>query len=608
MANKMTTEIFDSSDRVRSSRPLKHVETAVFQEPLELELGGKLSLVNVVFETYGNLNAARDNAVLICHALSGDSHAAAHDGEDDPGWWDIVVGPGKVIDTDRYFVVCPNVLGGCRGTTGPNSLDPETGRRYGDTFPTITTADIVETQRRLIDHLGVYRLLAVVGGSMGGQQVLQWATRYPDRVAGAVAIATSARLTTQALAFDIIGRNAIRRDPNFDEGNYVDKGTVPAVGLALARMLGHITYLSPEAMREKFESNRLQPRELDTEFEKKFSVGSYLAYQGGKFVERFDANSYIKLSMAMDLFNLGNTEKELSENLNRSTCRWLVISFTSDWLFPPEQSQELTNTLLGLGKSISYCNVVSSCGHDAFLLQDDLPIYGELIRAFLDNMQSDTPKHVEEDDFYVHAPTSMFGAIHRPRLDNEQIVRLVDPTASVLDLGCGRGGLLVKLLANGNKNLMGLELNEEDVLYCLERGLNVVQADLNSGLYPFSDGQFDYIVLSHTLQAVRDVEHLITEMLRVGRKSIVSFPNFAYHKLRKMLYAEGRSPRSTELLRYEWYNSPNIRFFSIDDFDHFCKERDIKVHSRIGLDTEEGCFVSENPNLLADMAIFVISH
>jgi homoserine O-acetyltransferase len=467
--------------------------------------------------------------------------------------------------------------------------------------------DIVETQRRLIEHLGIHRLLAVVGGSMGGQQVLTWATRYPEMVAGAVAIATSARLTTQALAFDIVGRNAIRRDPNFEGGDYIDNGTAPAVGLALARMLGHITYLSPEAMREKFESDRLQPRELDTEFEKKFSVGSYLAYQGGKFVERFDANSYIKLSMAMDLFNLGNTSKELSANLNRSTCRWLLVSFSSDWLFPPEQSQELVNTLLGLNKSISYCNVVSSCGHDAFLLQDDLPIYGELIRAFLDNMHNGTPEFLEEDDFYVHAPTSIFGSIHRPRLDNEEIVRLVDPDASVLDLGCGRGGLLVKLLARGNTKLTGLELNEEDVLYCLQRGLNVVQADLNSGLHPFADGQFDYIVLSHTLQAVRDVEHLIKEMLRVGRKSIVSFPNFAYHKLRRMLYEEGRSPRSTQLLRYEWYNSPNIRFFSIEDFTDFCRQRDIQVHKCITLDTEEGRIVTQNPNSMADMAIFVIS-
>jgi homoserine O-acetyltransferase len=603
----MNTDVFESSDSLRSAQPLKYIKTVDFPGPVDLELGGRIPQITVAYETYGNLNAAGDNAVLICHALSGDSHVAAHDPEDSPGWWDIVVGPGKAIDTDSFFVICPNILGGCRGTTGPNSLNPETGRRYGDSFPTITTVDIVETQRKLIDFLGISRLLAVVGGSMGGQQVLTWATRYPDRVAGAVAIATSARLTMQALAFDVVGRNAIRRDANFEGGDYIDNGTAPAVGLALARMLGHITYLSPEAMREKFEADRLKPRELDTEFEKTFSVGSYLAYQGGKFVERFDANSYIKLSMAMDLFNLGKTEEELASNLSRSTCRWLIMSFTSDWLFPPRQSQELTNTLLAAGKSISYCNVVSSCGHDAFLLKDDLPVYGELIHAFLDNMHNGQPKRIEEDDFYIHAPTNLVGDIHRPRLDNEQIVRLIEPASSVLDLGCGRGGLLVKLLANGHTNLMGLELNEESVLNCIQRGLNVVQADLNSGLYPFSERQFDYIVLSHTLQAVRDVEHLILEMLRVGRKSIVSFPNFAYHKLRRMLYEEGRSPRASELLRYEWYNSPNIRFFSIADFDDFCRKRDIRIHQCIALDTEEGRLITEDPNLLADMAIFVIS-
>jgi homoserine O-acetyltransferase len=251
--------------------------------------------------------------------------------------------------------------------------------------------------------------------------------------------------------------------------------------------------------------------------------------------------------------------------------------------------------------------VVSSCGHDAFLLQDDLPVYGELVRSFLDTMRNGRPKSLEDDDFYVHAPQSIFGDILRPRLDNEQIVKLIPGDASVLDLGCGRGGLLVKLLANGNRNLMGLELNEEAVLYCAQRGLNVVQADLNSGLYPFSESQFDYIVLSHTLQAVRDVEQLITEMLRVGRKSIVSFPNFAYYKLRRMLNDQGRSPRSTQLLRYEWFNSPNIRFFSIADFEDFCNERHIHINNCIALDTEEGRLVETDPNLSADMAIFVIS-
>jgi homoserine O-acetyltransferase len=431
--------------------------------------------------------------------------------------------------------------------------------------------------------------------------------RYPDRVAGAVALATSARLTSQALAFDIVGRNAIQRDSNFKEGQYLDQGTMPAAGLAIARMLGHITYLSPQSMREKFDADRLKPREFATEFEKKFSVGSYLAHQGDKFVERFDANSYIKLSLAMDLFDLGRTPQELSENLARSQCRWLIASFTSDWLFPPEQSRELTRSLVALGKPVSYCNIVSNCGHDAFLLPDELPVYGGLVQAFLENVRNGAPKSIEDDDIYVHSPASIFGALRRPRIDYNQIVKLIQPSASVLDLGCGRGSLLVKLRGIGARKLMGLELNEDDVLCCLQRGLDVVQADLNAGLAPFSDSQFDYVVLSHTLQAVRDVEPLVTDMLRVGRKSIVSFPNFAYHKLRKILGEQGKSPVSSGLLRHEWYDTPNIRFFTIADFEEFCRKHNIRIHEFIALDTEEDRVVTEESNLYADMAIFVIS-
>ncbi len=604
----MTEDAFQSSDTARSGRLLKHVNNFQFDGPLKLELGGRLQGINVAYETYGRLNSSKDNAILICHALSGDSHVARHNEDDDPGWWDIAIGPGKPIDTNRYFVICPNALGGCRGTTGPNSLNPATGRRFGAEFPRITAGDIVEMQCVLIDHLGIHRLLAVIGGSMGGHQVLTWATRHPDRVAGAIALATSARLTTQALAFDVVGRNAIRRDPNFKHGRYIDHDTAPAVGLALARMLGHITYLSPESMREKFEPNRLQTREFDTEFEKQFSVGSYLAYQGDKFVERFDANSYIKLSLAMDLFDLGKTPEELSARLFRSECRWLIISFTSDWLFPPEQSQELANVLLGLGKQVSYCNVVSRCGHDAFLLSDDLPVYGELMRAFLDSADNEQINDIRKDEISnPQSPASIFGPNGSHRIDYDQIVQLIRTDASVLDLGCGRGSLLANLRSNGNRRLTGLELSETDVLACLRRGLDVVQADLNSGLAAFAEAQFDYVVLSHTLQAVRDVERLISEMLRVGRRSIVSFPNFAYIKLRKMLSEQGKSPNSSGLLRYKWYNTPNIRFFSITDFEDFCRERAIHIHERVALDTEEQKVITGDANLLADMALFVIS-
>jgi homoserine O-acetyltransferase/O-succinyltransferase len=257
-------DAFSSSDSVRSGKPLRYVRTVTFDEPLGLELGGRLPSVTVAYETYGRLNAARDNAVLVGHAISGDSHVARHDPADDPGWWDIAVGPGKAIDTDRWFVICPNVLGGCRGTTGPNSTNPATGEPYGPDFPAITIGDMVEVQRRLVDHLGIASLLGVVGGSMGGHQALAWATRHPGRVRAALAVASSPRLTTQALAFDVVGRNAILRDPDFRGGRYYGQGTGPAVGLALARMLGHITYLSPQAMSEKFEADRLQPHDVPT--------------------------------------------------------------------------------------------------------------------------------------------------------------------------------------------------------------------------------------------------------------------------------------------------------------------------------------------------------
>ena len=604
---EMTANTFESSDSTRTARPLKYAKTFSSEQPLCLELGGELPRIDVAYETYGRLNSAKDNAILICHALSGDSHVARHAPEDDSGWWDIVVGPGKTIDTNRYFVICSNMLGGCRGTTGPNSINPATGNRYGADFPIITEGDMVEAQRRLVDYHGIKKLLAVIGGSMGGHQALIWATRFPDRLSGAVTLATSPRLTTQALAFDIVGRNAIRSDTDFRNGFYLDENTTPAAGLALARMLAHITYLSPEAMRAKFDANRYEPRQIDTEFEKQFSVGSYLAHQGDKFVDRFDANSYIKISLAMDLFDIGDTAEKLTENLRPARCRWLIISFTSDWLFPPSQSQDIVDALIALGQPVSYCNVVSSGGHDAFLLPDELDVYGGLIGAFLDNVADDSPRQVEDDEAYAVSPVSIFGTFRKPRADYEKLARLIEPGASVLDLGCGQGSLLAKLRYDRTRKLMGLDIHESSILSCMRRGLDVVQADLNSGLSQFPDGQFDYIVLSQTLQSIRDVEHLLYEMLRVGERSIVSFPNFAYHKLRNMLMKQGRSPVSSGILRHEWYNTPNIRFFSITDFEDFCAARDIQIHECFALDTEDGRLVEEDINRLADMAIFVIS-
>lgn len=636
MVNSST---FESSDAVRSARPLRHLQSVRLQAPLELEKGGKLGNVTVAYETYGDLNAARDNAILVCHAISGDSHVARHDDSDDPGWWEIAIGSGKAIDTNRFFVICPNLLGGCRGTTGPCSENPETGRPYGRDFPTITIGDMVEVQRRLLEQLGISELLAVVGGSLGGHQALTWAIRHPTKVRGVVALATSPRLTSQAIAFDVVGRNAILRDPHFHNGQYYDHPPGPDVGLALARMIAHITYLSAESMQEKFEADRLQPRDVAIEFEKKFSVGSYLGYQGAKFVERFDANSYITLSLAMDLFDLGRNPEQLAASLRSASARWLVISFSSDWLFAPDQSRDIVNAMVANNARVSYCNVQSACGHDAFLLPDELDIYGEMMRAFLRNLagvdaeeplahgvtinprnatvagkpvqlSSKAAGSVESAPAgaagleEAHGPTSIF---HQHRLDYDRIVELIPAGASVLDLGCGSGQLLARLQQENHRRLVGVELDQRKILACIGRGLDVIQADLNHGLGSFGTQEFDCVILSQTLQAVFDVERVLMEMLRIGRRGIVSIPNFAYRPLRRMLADDGRAPKSGGVLHYEWYNTPNIRFFTIADFEDFCQAKKLHVHRRIALDTEKHAEIFDQPNLDADLAIFVIS-
>jgi homoserine O-acetyltransferase len=619
-------DIFESSDSIRSGKPLKYAQQAVFSEPLELERGGRLPQVTVAYETYGTLNARRDNAVLICHALSGDSHVARHENTDDPGWWDVLVGPGKGIDTDRYFVICPNSLGGCRGSTGPNSVNPETGRRYGTEFPVITVGDIVETQRRLMGHLGISKLRAVVGGSLGGHTALTWATRYPDQVAGTVAIATSPRLTSQALAFDVVGRNAILSDPEYRDGNHYE-GQAPVVGLAIARMLGHITYLSREAMTQKFDAERFQPRSVATQFETKFSVGSYLAYQGDRFGERFDPNSYLTLTMAIDLFDLGDTRERLAAAFRDSQCRWLMMSFSSDWLFPPFQTQEMVDALVAEGKPVSSCNIVTDCGHDAFLLPNQVHIYGEMTRAFLENFDSeprglsseprglsprletpddavilDCPAAVRADESAIIPGPSIFQS---HRLDYETILSLIPPDTSILDLGCGTGGLLARLRERGHQRIVGVELDEQAILACVRRGLDVVQADLNRGLPGFVDDQFDFVVLSQTLQTVLDVPRVLGDMLRVGRRAIVSYPNFAYKKHRRQLAEEGRTPRSLAL-NFPWYDTPNLRFLSITDFEEFCGKFNFRILEQIALDTEADMHVLDDPNLNADVAIAVL--
>jgi len=615
----MSADFLSSSDSDRALRPLPRARLVTFSEGLDLQLEGRLEEVTVCFETYGELDPQADNAVLICHALSGDSHVARHEENDDPGWWETIVGPGKPIDTEQYFVICPNVLGGCRGTTGPNTPNPATGRPYAQEFPSITICDMVSLQKKLVDFLGVSKLLAVIGGSMGGQMVLAWAAEYPESSKSYIPIATASRLTSQSLAFDIVGRNAILHDPAFRDGQYYGQPKGPNTGLAIARMIGHITYLSRESMQLKFETDRHNPRDVSTEFEKRFSVGSYLGHQGDRFVERFDANSYITLTLAMDLFDLGDSREALAKAIGRTGGRWLILSYTSDWLFPPEESRVLVDALIRSGTRVSYCNVPSPYGHDSFLLEHNLEIYGELIRAFLgasngadavqtgrtEQEKSPSPGATPGQSGQPKVdPASIF---HPDRLDYDRIIDLIAPGSSVLDLGCGHGELLHRLKQRGFEKLTGVELDEQAIVSCSRLGLDVLHLDLNQHLDPFLDGSYDYVVLSRTLQAVLDVEGLLTEIVRIGRRGILSFPNFAYGKLRRMLYEQGRAPESEGVLRYKWYNTPNRRFFSIADFEDLCRERSIHVHRKVAMDTEAGREVVEDPNYNADLAIFVIS-
>ena len=358
-----------------------------FAEPpneLVLRSDVKLGPIDVAYETYGELTPERDNAVYICHALSGDAHVAGLHSPDDPkpGWWDVMVGPGKGIDTDRYFVICANCIGGCKGSTGPGSTDPRTGEPYGLNFPMVTVSDMVKVQHALLtEHLGLDKLLCVTGGSMGGMQVLQWAIDHPEMVESAIPIVTACRLNAQGIAFDEVGRQAIYSDPNWHDGSYYGR-TPPNRGLAVARMTGHITYLSDRSMREKFGRSLQDRDEVGYDFgPADFQVESYLRHQGGRFVERFDANSYLYITKAMDYFDLAADHGSLIDAFKGVRSRFLVISYSSDWLFPTYQSKEIVRALQANGVVTTFCEMQSEYGHDAFLLEE--AELTEMIRAFL---------------------------------------------------------------------------------------------------------------------------------------------------------------------------------------------------------------------------------
>jgi homoserine O-acetyltransferase len=378
----------------RFLRPIKAHDAdtgkaATFEGPLLLDCGRELAPVTVAYMTYGTLNAARSNAVLLCHALTGDQFAASdHPVTGKPGWWTTMVGPGKPIDTDRFFVICTNVIGGCMGSTGPAEDDPATGRPYGLSFPLVTVRDMVRAQKLLVDHLGIEKLLAVVGGSMGGMQVLQWASLYPEMVRAAVPIACAARHSAQNIAFHEVGRQAIMADPDWKGGEYQLAGTRPSKGLAVARMAAHITYLSEAALQRKFGRNLQNRAALSFQFAPDFQIESYLHHQGMSFVDRFDANSYLYITRAMDYFDLAaDFDGSLADAFRDSPVRFCIISFTSDWLFPTAENKRIAHALNAVAAKVSFVEIVTDKGHDAFLL--DEPVMFDTVRGFLGHVAAE---------------------------------------------------------------------------------------------------------------------------------------------------------------------------------------------------------------------------
>src|SRR5690348_10194441 len=370
-----------------SSVGLVRAQTAHFDRPIRLKSGAELPSYDIAYETYGELNAARSNAVLVCHALNASHHVAGYYEQDKTniGWWDNLVGPGKPLDTNRFFVVGSNYLGSCFGSTGPASINPATGKPWGADFPVVTVEDWVEAQARLADRLGIERFAAVIGGSLGAMQAMQWTLSYPDRVRHSVVVASAAKLTPQNIAFNEVARQAIMTDPDFHGGHYYEKGVVPVRGLRIARMIGHITYLSGEAMAEKF-GRLLRRGALGFDFGTDFEVESYLRYQGDKFSSYFDANTYLRITKALDYFDpAADFGGDLSKALARAKAAFLVVSFKSDWRFTPARSREMVRALLDNRRIVSYLEIDAPGGHDAFLLEDAR--YHNALRAYFSNIE-----------------------------------------------------------------------------------------------------------------------------------------------------------------------------------------------------------------------------
>jgi homoserine O-acetyltransferase len=565
------------------------VETQIATFPaLTLDCGVTLVDVDIAFETYGKLNASRSNAILVTHAFSGDAHAAGISKETgQPGWWSAMIGPGLAFDTNRYFVISSNVLGGCRGTTGPSSIDPRTGKRFAMGFPVITIGDMVRLQKMLVDHLGIPRLLAVAGGSMGGMQVFEWAVTYPDFVAAAIPIATTTRHSAQQIAFNEVGRQAVMADPDWNEGNYYD-AKPPARGLAVARMVGHITYMSDESMRQKFGRRLREKDAFGFDFSVDFEVESYLRYRGSQFVTRFDANSYLYITKAMDYFDLSSGHTSLAAAFEKTSTRFLILSFTSDWLYPTYQSLETVSALRSRNVDAAFCELSSQYGHDAFLVETKEQ--SEMISGFLERAGAAATKTPVTQQILS-------------RTDYAMIAELVEPRSRVLDLGCGEGELLAWLGEYKQVRAQGIEIDTNKVRRAIARGVSAYQGDLDKGLADYPDGAFDFVILSQTLQEMRYPLRVLREILRVARHGIVAFPNFGHWTTRLAHLLSGRAPK-TELFPYDWYESPNLHFLTIDDFVLLCRAQNWVIEREIYL--RGNTQVKNMPNLMAETAVFSI--
>ena len=442
------------------SKSVGNVETQYLKLPGELELdsGKKLKDITVAYETYGTLNKEKKNAILVCHALTGDSHAAGwHKGDNKPGWWEILIGHGKALDPKKYFIICSNVLGGCKGTTGPKSINPDTGEPYGLDFPVITIKDMVKVQKKLIDHFGIKKLQAVIGGSMGGMQVFQWIVSYPEMVRKAMPIATTARSSPQQIAFNEVGRQAIVKDPNWQKGKYYNTNKAPESGLSLARMMAHITYLSDESMHLKFGRNLQDKEKITYDFTTDFQVESYLHHQGDTFVKRFDANTYLYVTKAIDLFDMA-INGSLVDGFKPITSKVEIINVNSDWLYTTEQSEEMLTAMQSNDIEVTYNEIKSDYGHDAFLLESGQLNY--IVANFLqDSRVSDLMfkniKTLHEDSNIKEAAQKMM---------DYRITHIPVVTENNKLLGIITAWDLSKAVANGEEELK--DVRTEDVISC----------------------------------------------------------------------------------------------------------------------------------------------